>query len=478
LSESLSRLLQPHSVAVFGASERLPDFVGTMIQFGFRGEVYPVNPRYQEVHGLKSYATIESVPGPVDYAIFTIPAPAVPEMMDECVKKGVKLAHLYSGRFGETGRAGDAELEREVLRRADNGAIRILGPNCMGLYNPELGMSWTEDFPKESGPVGLAFQSSYSAHDLVLTGASRGLRFSKVIGYGNALDLNECDLLEYLCEDPSTKVILMYVEGVKDGKRFYSDLRRASRVKPVILAKGGRGEPGARAASSHTASLSGSIQTWKAAVCQAGAIPAESFEEMVDLAVTFSFLDRLSGPRVGMVSAGGGIGVMAADQCEEEGLKVVPIPEEMRLALKSKEIGIWDWVGNPVDMSIMPGSVMPGDSLASEVMEIMARSPDFDLIIPIIGELHQKKVQKGLTGEAYMQRFGVGKIGGKPILAVVAEKGLDLGEYDDPASRMMCEIRTRFASARIPVYPTVTRAARAAKAFLEYYARRNEGNRR
>ena len=471
MSEPLERLLRPRSVAVFGASERLPDFVGTMGRLGFRGEIYPINPKYTELHGLKSYAGIESVPGPVDYAIFAIPAPAVPGAIDQCAKKGVKLAHIFSGRFGETGRPGDAELEKEVLRAAKAGGIRIMGPNCMGLYDPRLGISWTDDFPKEPGPVGLAFQSSYAAHDLVIAGSTRGVRFSKVIGYGNALDLNECHFLEHLCEDPATKVILMYVEGVKDGKRFFSDISQASLAKPVILAKGGRGESGARAASSHTASLTGSIQTWNAAIRQAGAIPAASFEEMIDLAVTFSFLDSLPGLRVGIVSAGGGTGVMAADQCEEEGLEVAPLSQQMRLAMKSREMGFWDWVGNPVDMSIMPGSVMPGDSLAGDVMQTMASYSDVDLIMPIIGELHQKSAQEDLTGEAYARRFGIGKMEGKPILAVVAEKGLDLAERDDPANRMMCEVRTKLAAARIPTYPTVVRAARAAKAFVEYHSR-------
>lgn len=471
MTEPLSGLLRPHSVAVFGASERLPDFVGTMQRLGFKGEIYPINPKYEQVHGIKSYPSIDSVPAAVEYAIFAVPAAAVPRLMDECAKKGVKLVHLYSGRFAETGRPADADLEREVLSKASKGGVRVMGPNCMGLYDPELGISWTDDFPTEPGSVGLVSQSSYSAHDLVLTAATRGLRFRKVIGFGNALDLNECDFLEHLCEDPGTKVVLMYIEGVKDGKRFFSSLRQASRVKPVIIAKGGRGEPGARAASSHTAALTGSPRTWKAAIRQAGGIPADGLEDLIDLAVTFTFLDRLSGLRVGIVCAGGGTGVMAADECEEAGLDVVPLPEEMRLEMRRKEIGIWDWVGNPIDMSIMAGTIMPGDSLAGDLAQMMARYPDFDLIMPVISELHQKRAQTGLAAEAYLRRFGIGKIEGKPVLAVVAEKGLDRAGYEDPASKMMAEVRTRLAATGIPVYPTVARAARSAKTLADYCSR-------
>ena len=465
---SLDKLLQPRSIAVVGATERSrPDFVIALRELGFRGEIFVVNPGYDEVHGLKSYENVKDIPGPVDYAISAIPAAAVPGLIDDCAQKGVKIAHLYSARFGETGRPQDAELETEVLRRAVKGGVRVIGPNCMGLYYPKMGIGWTDDFPTESGSIGMASQSSYAVHDLILLGASRGMRFSKVIGYGNALDFNECDFLEYLASDPETAVILMYVEGVKDGKRFLSVMRKAALTKPVIVVKGGKGEAGARAAASHTASLAGSADTWKAAVAQAGAIPVESLDEMIDYSVSFSYLKPIAGSRVGIAGSGGGPSVLGADQCEVAGLKVVALPDEIREQLKARNMPMWDWVGNPVDMSISGGAFSAG-----ELLHLMAENANFDLLIAIMGEPHYRKRQRGATGESFLQRFGLSEIRGKPLLAVVPDKSLDLSQYDEPTTRLMADVRTRLLAARIPFYPTMTRAARSAKTVIDYYQRK------
>jgi acyl-CoA synthetase (NDP forming) len=464
----LQSLLQPRSIAIFGASERSrPDFILGIQDLGFKGDLYVVNPKSEQVHGLKCYPTISDVPGPVDYAISAIPAPAVPGMMDDCARKGVKIAHLYSGRFSETGRPQDAELEKEVLRRARKGGVRIIGPNCMGLYYPRVGIGW-DSFPKESGPVGFASQSSYAAHDFIFLATPRGIRFSKVIGYGNALDFNECDFVEHFADDPDTKVILMYIEGVKDGPRFLRALRKASASKPVVIIKGGRGESGARAVASHTASIAGSDSTWKAAVTQAGAVDVDSLEEMLDLAVSFSLLGPISGPGVGIAGSGGGPSVLAADQCEAAGLKVVPLPEEIRADLKSKNIPIWDWIGNPVDMSMTGGAVSAG-----QMMSMMAKDPHFDLLIAIMGEPHYQKRQVfGADAGAFLQRYALNEIRNKPVLAVVPDKSLDLAQYETPTTKMMCDLRARLIGAGIPVYPTMARAARSARAVMDYYKRR------
>ena len=472
VNSPLDSLLRPRSVAIVGATERSrPDFVTGLRELGFKGDLYVVNPRYPEVHGLKSYSSITEVPGPVDYAICAIPAPAVPGLMDDCARKGVKLVHVYTGRFGETGRPQEAELERDVLRRARKGGVRIIGPNCMGLYSPSMGIGWTDDFPTQSGSIGLASQSSFAAHDFILLAKSRGLRFSKVIGYGNALDFNECDFLEYFTEDPETKVIMMYIEGVKEGPRFLRTLRKATDAKPVILIKGGMGEAGARAAASHTASLAGSTRTWMAAINQAGAITVNSLEEMMDYAVSFTFLGPIAGPNVGISGSGGGPSVLGADQCEAEGLKVVPLPEEIRQELKSKDIPIWDWIGNPVDMTMTGGTVSPG-----QLLSMMAQNRNFDLLIAIMGEPHYQKRQAGATADAFLQRFGLLQIKEKPVLVVVPDKSLDIDQYESPITRLMSDIRTRLTAAGIPVYPSMARAARSARMLIDYYKRRKGTN--
>jgi acyl-CoA synthetase (NDP forming) len=471
LTNPLENLLQPRSIAIVGASSHSrPDFVVALQNLGFKGALYLVNIKEPEVHGIKTYMNVNDIPGPVDYVITAIPAAAVPGLIDDCARKGVKVAHLYTGRFGETGRAQDASLEQEVLRRARKGGVRIIGPNCMGLYYPRLGIGWSDDFPTDSGPVGMASQSSYAPHDLIMAATPRGIRFSKVIGFGNALDLNECDFLEYLTDDPDTKVILFYIEGVKDGTRFLRALRRAAESKPTIIIKGGKGEAGARAAASHTASLAGSIKTWKAMVAQAGAIFTSSLEEMMDYALTFSFVQSISGPNVGIAGSGGGPSVLAADQCEEAGLKVVPLPDTIRDELKRKDISIWDWVSNPVDMSITGGLFSAGD-----LLNMMARDPHFDFLIAIMGEQHYQKQMTGMMADNFLKRYGLSGFEGKPLLAVVPDKSYDMLRCDEPSVRLMADIRTRLIESHIPIYPTMERAARSARMLLDYSNRKKKG---
>ncbi|MBI3930467.1 MAG: hypothetical protein HY325_00435, partial [Chloroflexi bacterium] len=342
--------------------------------------------------------------------------------------------------------------------------VRLIGPNCMGVYYPRQGISFVPDLPKEPGTVGLASQSGGASVEIVQLAALRGIRFSKVISYGNALDLNECDYLDYFSQDAETKLILMYIEGVRDGKRFFSSLRQAAATKPVIILKGGRGQSGARATASHTASLAGSMKVWETMVTQAGAISAENPDELIDLAVSFYFLPPIRGLRVGVAGGGGGATVMAADQCEEAGLDVVPLPAEIREELKNKGNPIWDWIGNPIDGSIIGDTKFSG----SDMLQMMARNENFDLLIANIGEPHQGN-QPARTAAAHLEQYKLEMRKLKPLLAVVADKTLGIADYEDPNCRLICEMRTKLIEANIPVYPTIGRAASAARKLVEYY---------
>ena len=244
------------------------------------------------------------------------------------------------------------ELEKEILRRAKNAGIRIIGPNCMGIYYPALGISWDPTMSAEPGPMGFISQSGSVAYEVIGTAEIRGMHYSKAFSYGNAIDFNECDYLEYLGQDAETKLIIMYIEGVRDGKRFLDILRKTTVKKPVIILKGGRGKSGTRATASHTASLAGSMEVWNTAMKQAGAISVAHIEELLDVAAAFYFLPPAYGNHVGVAGGGGGGSVMAADLCEEAGLDVIPLPDEIREELRKQNNPIWDWVTNPVDFSI------------------------------------------------------------------------------------------------------------------------------
>jgi acyl-CoA synthetase (NDP forming) len=208
----------------------------------------------------------------VDYVISTVPAKAAPGLIAECARKGVKAVHFCTAGFSETGEEEGLRLEPQLAALSKKTGIRIIGPNCMGIYCPASRLSFNTDFPKESGPVGLISQSGGNTESLIRRVVPRGVRFSKAISYGNACDLNESDFLEYLAGDPETEIIGLYIEGVKDGERFPQILRKAAEKKPVILLKGGITEGGARAALSHTGSLAGSEVIWRSLCNQLGVI--------------------------------------------------------------------------------------------------------------------------------------------------------------------------------------------------------------
>jgi acyl-CoA synthetase (NDP forming) len=443
------------------------------VEYGFRGRIYPVNPRYDEVLGFPAYATVSAVPGPVDYVISCVPSTQVLNLLDDCAAKGVKCIHLYTARFSETGRQDAADLEQEVLRRARAAGIRLIGPNCMGVYNPGHGLSFGYDLAKEAGSVGMASQTGGGASWFVRLAGARGLRFSKAISYGNALDFNECDYLEYFTQDDATNVITIYVEGVRDGRRFFRTLGEAAARKPVIVIKGGRSRAGTRAVASHTASLAGSMDTWEAMVAQAGAVSAANFDEMADLAVAFCFLPAITGHRVGVAGGGGGPSVLSADECEEAGLEVAPLPDEIRETLKARGVEIWDWISNPVDVSIIGGFGVTD----LDMLRLMGANEGFDLLIGLINEgvMFTLSQREGATMRLQSAAEGYSRLKqecGKPLLAVIGDDGSGSDRYGDWAGQAVSETRTNLIEAGIPFFPTIGRAALAARKLIDHYSHR------
>lgn len=472
--ERINDLFHPRSVAVVGASANPFSFGYSyshhLITYGFSGPIYLVNPHTTEILGRKTFATVKDLPGPVDYAISCVNAAQVPAMLDELAEKGVKCVHLYTARFSETGRQEAAELEQEILKKARAKGIRLIGPNCMGLYYPKVGLSFGFNLPKDSGPVGMISQSGGGASGFVYLAALRGIRFSKVISYGNGLDLTECDYLDYLREDPETKIILLYVEGVKEGRRFLETLRRTTRVKPVIVLKGGRGEAGSRMTFSHTASLAGSAPIWRSLLKQAGAVIAEDFDELLDLTVAFRFLPEVRDRRVGVIGGGGGPSVIAAEECEESGLEVIPIPEEMRQELKARGVSIWDWISNPVDLSIVFGSGITD----ADMLHLMGRHPNFDILMANINEWVLITLASDerfpLLKEGVKQHIQLRDTYPKPYVVIFGERGVMGGESADWHWDILAEAKTTLVQAGMATFPTFRRAAKALYKLYEYYS--------
>ena len=487
---SLEEVLHPRSIAVVGASDegRGSQFFSTLVDFGFKGKLYPVNPKYSEVMNMKAYPTVSDIPDPVDYVISAAPAPQVPQIMRDCAQKGVKGIHLFTARFSETGREDAAELEREVLHIAKEGGVRIIGPNCMGVYYPEMGIAFQPQFPRVSGSVALASQSGQAAGEIINKTTQRGAYFNKAISYGNAIDFNECDFLEYFAADPEVKLIMMYIEGPKDGSRFFNILREVTRTKPVVIIKGGRGESGTRATASHTASLAGATEVWNTMISQAGAVSVGSIDELVDMAISFYFLPPITGRRVGVAAGAGGATVLGVDQCEEAGLDVVALPQEIREELRSQGVQIWDWISNPADFSINMGDEGFGPT---ELLKMMAMHPGFDLIIASINipgwggpPRGARPFGKGAppawanfnmsTDDIVAQYKQVNDY--KPVLGLLQDRSPIAGSDDiaqeDERWRIVCEVSAKLTELNIPYYPTVSRAAEAADKLITYYQMR------
>jgi acyl-CoA synthetase (NDP forming) len=353
LVQHLEYLFNPQSVAVIGASS-VPgkwgcDILNLLLTRGNR-KVYPINKNRPEVLGVKSYSSICEVPGPVDFAVITVSSDALPAAMEDCVRKGVKTALVISGGFAETGESG-AKVEQEIVDIAGRGGIRFIGPNCAGHVNT-FSELFTAPYlpPTRKGPVAFVCQSGNLGLVVLAMGYEAGLGFSKYISSGNEADLHFEDYLEYLGQDEETGLILGYIEGLREGRRFLELAGKITRRKPVVIMKVGSTDCGARAACSHTAALSGADDICDAAFRQSGVIRVEEVGDMIDVSLMLLGQPLPRGRGVAVLTVGGGLGVIAADALKRHGLEVPPLSAATIEKLNSILSGRWSR-GNPVDTS-------------------------------------------------------------------------------------------------------------------------------
>jgi len=349
----LNPLFEPKSVAVFGASDRI-DSVGqivfqNMLQSGFQGALYPINSSRPEVQGCKAYASISQITEPVELAVIATPPQSVPDIIEECGKHNVKAAIIITAGFGEAGAEGKA-LERAVLENAQRYGIRLIGPNCLGVMRPDIGLNAT--FNKGSAMTGnLAFVSQSGALCTAILdwAQTNDVGFSSVISMGSSVDVDFGEILDYLISDVKTQSILLYIEGIRDARSFMSAIRAAARIKPVILVKVGRHPAGSKAAMSHTASLVGSDDAFEAAVKRAGVVRVKSITQLFSAAKALSCGFNPTGNRLAIVTNGGGPGVMATDYAADLGLVMATLSEATIERLNQVLPHTWSH-GNPVDI--------------------------------------------------------------------------------------------------------------------------------
>jgi acyl-CoA synthetase (NDP forming) len=450
---------------VIGASGDLGGSIhlSVMLKHGFLGKLYTVNQRGGEVLGLKAYTSLREIPGPVDFAFVQVPARATIQVVRDCAAKGVKLAAIFSAGFGESENEWGSGLEQELVSVARQGGVRLLGPNCMGLYCPAVSLTFGPDFPVESGVVGALCQSGGNAHQVVYSGAQRGMRFSKVISYGNAIDLNEADLMEYFARDPETSVVIAYLEGVKEGRRFYQALNAAAQAKPVIVFKGGQTAAGGVSALSHTGSLAGSNELWDRLVRQAGAIQACNIDECVDVALACLLMKPPAGRRLAVFGNGGGASVQAADDCYRAGLVLPTIPDDIRSGLKKFIPVAGNILKNPLDI----GGIFASPCEIGHTIEAVGEWTGVDLLIfsTGIGLAGDYVVKLNFMQPAVEAFIKTAKEIGKPA-AVVVHAVYSLRAYQGFfQARQMC------AEAGIPFYSSVQQAANSIDKLIRYHER-------
>ncbi|MEE8353931.1 MAG: CoA-binding protein, partial [Dehalococcoidales bacterium] len=350
----LDSMFHPRSVAVVGVSTDPVGWGGTgflsrLRKLEFPGDLYPVNPKADEIQGLKVYPDIGSLPQPPDLVIVAIPGAGVPQVLRDCIAAGVKNVHIFSSGFAETGLPEGRRLDAEITEIIGNSDLHVIGPNCMGVYVPASRLTYWGAEPAGSGSLAFLSQSGGHAEMISDYAQKLGVYFSKMISFGNARGLQAVDLLEYLGDDPETRVIAVYLAGVSQGGRFTRLVREIGRTKPVLVWKGGLTESGSRAVASHTGSLAGEERIWDAFFAQTGAVRVDSREEIVDFVLAYNHLGPPRGRRVLLISGGGGNSVALADICSREGLEVPRLSESTRQELNSFIRLAGNSARNPID---------------------------------------------------------------------------------------------------------------------------------
>lgn len=471
----LDRMFNPRGFAIFGSVGTLGAFGNSMvlshIKYGYQGKIYPISRKGGEVAGLKVYKSLADVEGPVDLASVSVPAAAVPEVLQHCLEHGVAGAEIHSSGFSETGEKEGRTLQEEIAKIAGKG-LAIVGPNCFGLHSPKGGITLLPafDFSKIPGPVAMISQSGGVANDFGHEARLAGLGISKIISFGNGCGLGAVELLEYLEDDPDTAYIAAYIEGVNDGRSFFEAIRKITSKKPLVIWKGGLTPLGARAALSHTGSLGGETTIWRCALKQAKAILVEGIDEMIDTLIALTYI-KSRGSRIALVGGGGAIGVFSSDLAFGWGLEIPTFSKETQKALKRFFPAPGNSVLNPLDTGT---PALPLDSVKGCVKEILLHEP-IDILV-LIMLLHPLEI----VMPAFMEMAGLPPISGgdylkgllETLLALKEETGKDIALVlenrtcrieDAKVESILRELREQYQSKGIPVYENTENALRGIK---------------
>jgi len=467
--EDIDRVFHPRAMAVIGASNRL-DNAGMMYlnahrELGFRGPIYAVNPTSGEPAGAyPTYRRLRDIPGPVDYVVVAVPARFLPDVIADCAEKEVVSVAIFTSGFSETREESGLELERRILEIARSRRVRLIGPNCMGLYYPEHGLGFRSDLPQadgEAADVSFISQSGGLAFSGIFLGHRLGLRFQKVVSYGNEVDLSSHELFRFFADDPDTRIILAYLEGTKDGPELARSLRYAGSKKPVVVMKGGLSNTGIRAVATHTGSMGGQRQTWESLFRQAGVLQVGCLEELVGTALALKRLPPFTGRRLAIVCMSGGLSVNYTDNAVDAGFEMPRFSEETQQKIRE----IFDMPGtgiqNPIDMA---GSFI-NFFIYDDVFRVLDEDPDIDLVMLVFTMEYYRNAEFYAEGiiEATAGAFidAIKKVK-KPVAVVIPS-------VVDEMRRL--RIEQMFLDAGFPSYPTIERSLKVLNHAQGYYER-------
>lgn len=444
----LNAFFNPQGVAVIGASGN-PQKMGyaviqNMLQAGYAGKIYPINPAPGKILGFTAYPSVLEAPDPLDLAIVIVPAQYVIGAVEQCGKRGVNCVVVASGGFGETDVAGQAR-EAELLAVAKKYGVRVIGPNCIGTMDTHTPINGTfiAGLQPRTGNIGLVSQSGALCVAIIDWAIGAGLGFSRVASLGNQMDVAETEVLAELAADPGTRVITVYMEGVKDGPAFLKTAAQISRKLPLIVLKGGKGESGAKAVASHTGALAGSAEAYETAFRQAGVLSAPTTEALLDWARALSWQPLPKGRRAAVLTNAGGSGILAVDALEAAGLQLAPLTEATRDYLK-RRLPPAGSVRNPVD--ILAGS---GPGLYGLALDALLADPTVDAVLVLMAP------NDWFLGTSLAEVLAdVASLHRKPVLASIMGRKID------------APVQEIFNRREIPNYPFPERAAGALAAMV------------
>jgi acyl-CoA synthetase (NDP forming) len=462
--QQLDPIFKAKGIAIIGASNTPPKWGFRMtnnpVTTGYRGGIYPVNPDEQIICGLKAYANVCDIPGDVDMAVIVVPAHVAPQAMADCVAKGIKGVVMVTAGFAEVGKEGQM-LQDEVVRIAQKGGIRFVGPNGMGIYTSAVKLSLCFDILPKVGKIAFVSQSGTFGHALAQVALMKGYGLSKFISIGNQADLKAADYLEYLGEDDDTGAIVFYMEGFKDGRRFFEVAKQVIKRKPILIYKAGKSPAAARATMSHTSSIAGSDEVFDAMCKQVGIIRASETLQPFDMAEALVNMPLPKGNRIGIIGSGGQ-GVVSSDTCESLGLKVPELDKETAKRFKQGLPPHAPTPSNPVDFA---GGIRTSKDEAN-IADALAR---LDYIDGVICNAPALRTTGNTTGLAARNA-----IEGAEILAAIPKK------YGKPVITLKWRqatpdiVQDIVRNAHIPSYDTPEQCAKAMYALVHYAQTRQQ----